>query len=119
MRAILICLALGACGAAPDLSTVPPSGDVSPVAVTLYRDTVTARMSDGTLCTGVRDARSGPWRTAFGGCPHGWPVAVERTAPVPRLPLSPAASDPWVTVTPPGRGPLGFAPEPRNAVPGT
>ena len=99
---------LAACAAAPDATRLP-GGAVSPRAVTLFSDTVTARMSDGTLCTGVRQGRAGPWRTTLSGCPHRWPVDVQRPSPRPRLPLVRAEADPWVTLGAPS-GPLGYAP---------
>lgn len=85
-------------------------GTPAPRVVTLYRDTVTVQMSDRTLCTAPRTARSGPWQTSLIGCPHTWPVAVLRPTARPRLPLVPGAGDPWVTITPPGDGALGFGP---------
>lgn len=81
----------------------------------LYRDTVTVEMSDGTLCAGVREGRAGPWSTVLSGCPNRWPVSVLRPAIAPRMPLVPAASEPWVMLSPPGAPPLGFAPAARSA----
>ena len=105
-RALLLLPLLAACGA--PVST--PQGPVGPREVTLYRDTVTARMSDGAFCTAVREDGAGPWRATLRGCPHGWPVEVRTPPPRPRVPLAPVAADPWVVLTAPG-GPLGFAPQ--------
>ncbi|QFU07975.1 hypothetical protein PARPLA_02495 [Rhodobacteraceae bacterium THAF1] len=101
-------LLLAACATAPDAPRVS-SGSVSPRAVTLFADNVTARMSDGALCTAVREGRSGPWSATLSGCPHRWPVAVLRPSSRPRLPLVRSDADPWVTLGAP-TGPLGFAP---------
>ena len=109
MRALLLLPLLAACAAAPDGPGLFDDG-VRPRSAILYRDTVTVAMSDGSLCAGVREGRAGPWSTVLAGCPHRWPVSVLRPAVVPRLPLMPAASDPWVTLSPPGTPPLGFAP---------
>ncbi len=87
------------------------AGAAVPRQVTLYRDTVTARMSDGTLCAAVREAGAGPWSAPLRGCPHPWPVRVARTATVPRLPLAPTTQAPWVTLGAPS-GPLAYAPRP-------
>ena len=99
-------LVLAACASAPDL---PRPGPVAAREVTLYRDTLTARMSDGALCTAVREGRAGPWSGAFRGCPHTWPVEVRRPTSRPRLPLVPALENPWVVLTAPS-GPAGFSP---------
>lgn len=108
MRRIGFLLLLAACAAPGD---GPAPGRVAPVEVALYRDTVTARMSDRSLCTGVRAAGQGPWRTTLSGCPHTWPVAVLRLPDRPRQPLVPAAAgEPWVVLTPPGGAALGFGP---------
>ncbi len=104
---------LAACAASPpaaDRLPAEPMPGVRATVVTLYRDTVTVAMSDGSLCTGVRAARSGPWSTRLAGCPHLWPVEVRRPALRPRVPLGPVERAPWVTVTPPGGGALGFGP---------
>lgn len=106
---LLLLPLLAACAAGPPRASAP--GPAMPRAVTLYRDTVTARMPDGTLCAAVRGTGSGPWSTAFAGCPHPWPVRVLRPPARPRLALSPAAEAPWVTLEPPG-GLLGYAPGP-------
>ncbi|SHJ50543.1 hypothetical protein SAMN04488012_110117 [Palleronia salina] len=106
---LLACLATAGCATGPAPSASGGAG-VRPVAVTLFRDTVTARMSDGGLCTGVREGRAGPWSTTLAGCPQTWPVAVLRPTGRPRLPLAPAAEAPWVTITPPDRPALGFGP---------
>lgn len=114
MRALLLLPLLAACAAAPR----GPDHSVDEIrarSAILYRDTVTVAMSDGTLCAGVREGRAGPWSTVLSGCPHRWPVSVLRAATSPRLPLMPAASDPWVTLNLPGAPPLGFAPAARPA----
>ncbi len=108
MRLLLLLPLLAAC-AAPAPSAAP-GGGARPRAVTLYRDTVTVAMSDGTFCTGVREAEAGPWSTRLAGCPHGWPVTVVRTTERPRLPLAPTAGNPWVALQPPAGPPLGFSP---------
>ncbi len=99
---------LAACAAAGPPATAPGA---PPREVTLYRDTVTARMADGSLCAAVRESGAGPWSAAFRGCPHPWPVRVARTATRPRQPLAPTAADAWVTLGAPG-GPMGYAPGP-------
>ncbi|SFG16174.1 hypothetical protein SAMN04488020_101359 [Palleronia marisminoris] len=103
-RALLLLPLLAAC-AAPVVADRP----IAPREVTLYRDTVTAQMTDGALCTSVRGASSGPWSGAFRGCPHTWPVEVRRPTTRPRLPLAPVAQDPWVVLTAPN-GAQGFGP---------
>lgn len=109
MRALLLVPLLAACAAAPDAPPLP-GGGVGARSAILYRDTVTVAMTDGSLCAGVREGRAGPWRATLSGCPHRWPVSVQRAPEVPRLPLTPASSDPWVVLTPPGTPPVGFAP---------
>ncbi|MBJ3762454.1 hypothetical protein ILP92_06820 [Maribius pontilimi] len=109
LRSLALLLALSACAAAPGPDR-PSGGSAAPRAVTLYRDTVVVQMSDGSLCTGVRAARAGPWETTLNGCPHTWPVAVKRPTTLPRLPLAPTEGDPWVRLSPPGNAPLGFGP---------
>ena len=111
MLRILPILLLAACAAAPGRAPVAP-GNVTPRNVTLFQDNVTVAMSDGRLCTAVREGRAGPWNATLSGCPHRWPVAVLRPSPRPRLPLAPSVADPWVTLDAPG-GPLGFAPPTR------
>lgn len=112
MRFALLILPLvaAACGG-PGLSRDGglSASPVRPVAVTLYRDTVTARMSDGSLCTGVRESGAGPWATGLRGCPHGWPVEVMRPTSRPRMPLEPVPADPWVRLGAP-QGPLDYGP---------
>ncbi len=110
VRFLLLALPLlAACAAEPRPPVSAPAAE--PRAVTLYRDTVTARMADGSLCAAVREGASGPWSASFRGCPHPWPVRVARTADVPRLPLAPTQGDAWVTLAAPG-GPLAYAPRP-------
>ncbi len=104
---LLPALLLAACAAAPG---TPVIEDPAPRAVTLYRDTVTVEMPDGSLCTGVRPGRAGPWRTELAGCAHRWPVAVLRPTERPRLPLIAAPGAPWVKLSPPGAPVLGFGP---------
>ncbi len=108
MRFVLLLPLLAAC-AAPTLPARSPQ-DARPAEVTLYRDTVTVAMSDGTLCAGVREADAGPWSTRLAGCPHGWPVQVNRTTQRPRLPLAPTRAEPWVALQPPAGPALGFSP---------
>lgn len=105
IRALLLLPLLAGCGA-PQMSA---DGPVGPREVTLYRDTVTARMTDGAFCTAVREDAGGPWRASFRGCPHTWPVEVHRPTTRPRQPLVPAMQDPWVVLAAPS-GALGFAP---------
>ncbi|WP_375262369.1 hypothetical protein [Palleronia sp.] len=102
---MLLLLPLLAACAVPQVQT----GPVAAREVTLYRDTVTARMTDGAFCTAVREGAAGQWSASFRGCPHTWPVKVHRPASRPRQPLVPAAQEPWVVLTAPG-GTRGFAP---------
>ncbi|WOI55794.1 hypothetical protein [Palleronia sp. LCG004] len=104
---VAIPLLLAGCAEGPGLAT---PGDPAPRAVTLYRDTVTVEMRDGALCTGVRPAGQGPWRTTLRGCPHTWPVSVLRPTERPRLPLAPEDAAPWVTLSPPGGAAMGYGP---------
>lgn len=108
--AVLMLAVLAACGVrtGPDAPSAP-RGDVRAAQVTLYRDTVTARMSDGALCAAVREGRAGPWAAPFRGCPHAWPVDVIRPTAQARVPLTAVAADPWVTLGGPS-GVQGFGP---------
>lgn len=101
MIRVLIVLLLGG------RATSVPRGPATLVDVTLYRDVVTARMSDGSLCVGLIEGNA--WNGAFAGCPHLWPVQVLRGPNVPRAPLVSASGDPWVVIETPS-GPRGFAP---------
>ncbi|TDL75970.1 hypothetical protein E2L08_14735 [Palleronia sediminis] len=98
------------CAAAPRAGTQAATAPPAPVAVTLYRDTVTARMPGGALCTAVREAGGGAWEGRFAGCPQTWPVAVLRPSPRPRVALGPVAADPWVTLGPDPAAPLLYGP---------
>lgn len=106
MRRLGIFLLLAGCAAVPE-AAAPPAPQ--PVAVTLYRDTVTVSFRDGALCTAPRPNTSGSWSTTLQGCPHLWPVTVAEPIRRPRLPLGPTDGAPWVILQGP-QGPLGYAP---------
>ena len=86
-RALLLCLALAACGTAGE----PPTGrgQARPSRVILYADTVTVEMSDRAFCTGPRTAPGKAWSGRLAGCPHLWPYQVQQPAfRFARLPLA-------------------------------
>ena len=86
-----------------------PASPPAAKAATLYRDTLTVRVSDATLCGGPRQIASGPRAGTLVGCPHTWPFQVRRPTDRPRVPLHTGAADPWVVISGPG-GPQGFGP---------
>lgn len=90
--------ALAGCTESARFETVRPAAVARPVAVVLYRDTVTVRFADGALCAMPRAARSGAWSGRLAGCPHPWPAEVLRPIDLPRVPLSEDAGSPRVVL---------------------
>src|SRR5690606_32640142 len=85
-RALLLCLALAACG--PAGGPPPGRGQAQPSRVILYADTVTVEMSDRAFCTGPRTGPGTAWSGRLAGCPHLWPYQVQQPAfRFARLPL--------------------------------
>ncbi|RVT85676.1 hypothetical protein DXV76_07955 [Rhodobacteraceae bacterium CCMM004] len=105
MRRVLIVLALAGCVAQPPVPRAPAAA-AEPRAVTLYRDAVTARFSDGSLCVAVRPGRAADWTARLAGCPHLWTVAVRGADRTARRPLAPGGGR--VVLTPPGGAPSGW-----------
>ena len=84
-RVLILCGLLAACTAT---GTGPRSGPATVEEVILYRDNLTVEMSDGRLCTGVRNGPLSGWRGALGGCPYPLPFTVSRAGkPAPRVVL--------------------------------
>lgn len=86
MRRLLPVLLVAAC------AVPPPRPEARVERVILYQETVTALMSDGTLCVSDRPGRATVWSGRLEGCPHDLGVEVRGLPAAPREELAPGGA---------------------------